>query len=247
MASLTACILTLNEAKHISDCIEALRWADEILIFDSFSEDETVALAESAGARVQCHKFQNYSQQRNAALNAITTEWVLFVDADERSTEALAAEVRDVVANRPENGWYFPRDNYIFGTLTRGAGWYPDYQARLFKVGQVHYEKEVHEVATVDGAVGYMNAPLIHYNYDSISQFHQVQQRYTDYDASILHKEGVRPKFYTPLTQAVRHFRWRYLTHQGYKDGGHGLRLSLYMAYYEWVKYQKLGKLWVSA
>ena len=244
MATLTACILTLNEERHIAACIAALDWVDHILVFDSFSSDSTIELAKAAGARVECHPFENYSQQRNAALAAIETDWVLFVDADERATPAVAEEVRGVMANRPEHGWFFPRDNYIFGRLTRGAGWYPDYQARLFKMGHVHYEKAVHEVAEVDGATGYMASALTHYNYDSPEQFHRVQQRYTDYDASILHKEGKHPKFYTPYTQAVRHFRWRYLTHHGYKDGVHGLRLSLYMAYYEWVKYWKLAQLW---
>ena len=101
MASLTACILTLNEAKHVGACIEALRWADEILVFDSFSSDETIALATAAGATVQQHPFANYSQQRNAALAVMQTDWVLFVDADERATPAMAAEVRDMIANRP--------------------------------------------------------------------------------------------------------------------------------------------------
>ena len=149
-----------------------------------------------------------------------------------------------MMANRPELGWYIPRHNYIFGKLTKGAGWFPDYQARLFQTSAVRYEKEVHEVAVVDGLVGYLQEPLTHYNYDSVAQFHQVQQRYSDFDASILKQQGVRPKLYTPYSQGVRHFRWRYLTHQGYRDGLHGLRLSLLMAYYEWVKYRKLAALW---
>ena len=78
MVSLTACILTLNEAGHISDCIDALRWADDILVFDSFSNDETVGLAEKAGVTVRQHPFTNYSQQRNAALDAVQTDWGLF-------------------------------------------------------------------------------------------------------------------------------------------------------------------------
>ena len=86
--------------------------------------------------------------------------------------------------------------------------------------------------------------PLIHYNYDSITQFHQVQQRYTDFDAQILHQAGIAPKIYTPVTQAIRQFGWRFFTHQGYQDGLHGLRLSFLMAYYEWVKYRKLAALW---
>jgi glycosyltransferase involved in cell wall biosynthesis len=128
---LSAVILTLNEEKHIEDCIDSLRWADQIIVFDSFSQDKTVPLAEAAGATVFQSRFENYAQQRNAALTQIQTDWVFFVDADERGTPALAEEIHSVTTSRPEAGWYVPRHNYIFGRLTKGAGWFPDYQLRL--------------------------------------------------------------------------------------------------------------------
>ena len=243
-AELTAVILTLNEANHIQACIESLRWADNIFVFDSFSQDETVALAEAAGASVRQSKFENYAQQRNAALAALETDWVFFVDADERSTEPLAREIREVIASRPERGWYVPRHNYIFGRLTRGAGWYPDYQLRLFEHGKVHYERPVHETAVVAGEIGYLQNPLIHYNYQDLDQFRSTQRKYTDYDASILKAEGVRPKPRNYVLQPLRQFYWRFVTLHGYRDGWHGLRLSLYMMYYEWVKYRKLAAFW---
>lgn len=235
---ITAVILTLNEAQHIVDCIESLRWTDEIVVFDSFSTDETCQLAEQAGATVLQSKFENYAQQRNAALDRIQTDWVFFVDADERSTAELAQEIRQVIATRPERGWFVPRHNYIFGNLTLGAGWYPDYQARLFKHGKVRYERPVHEVAEVDGTLGHLENPLIHHNYQNVAQFHRKQIAYSKHEANILHRQGIRPKVYTPYTQALRQFWWRFGTLKGYKDGLHGLRLSAYMAYYEWFKYQ---------
>jgi glycosyltransferase involved in cell wall biosynthesis len=243
-AELTAVILTLNEAKHIQACIQSLHWADKVLVFDSFSQDETVSLAELAGARVLQSKFENYAQQRNAALAALQTDWVFFVDADERGTEALAQEIRQVMAARPEQGWYVPRHNYIFGKLTQGAGWYPDYQLRLFKLGKVHYERPVHELALVAGEIGYLQNPLIHYNYHDMAQFQETQQRYTQYDASILKAAGIRPKPRNFVLQPLRQFYWRFVTLHGYEDGLHGLRLSLYMAYYEWIKYRKLASFW---
>lgn len=237
---LTAVVLTLNEAAHIEACLDSLRWTDQLVVFDSYSTDETVALARQAGATVFQSKFENYAQQRNAALDALSTDWLFFVDADERGTAVLATEIREVIATRPEMGWFVPRHNYIFGKLTLGAGWYPDYQLRLFKHGRVRYERPVHEVALVDGAIGHLQHPLIHYNYDTHAQFHTKQKKYTAYDASILRQEGVQPKFYTPFTQPLRHFWWRFVTLKGYRDGAHGLRLSLYMAYYEWRKYREL-------
>lgn len=240
---LTAIILTLNESAHIAECIASLRWCDRVVVFDALSRDETVALALAAGADVRQSAFSNYAQQRNAALESVDTDWVLFVDADERATPELAAEVREVIATREESGWYVPRLNYIFGRLTQGAGWYPDYQLRLFRHGAVRYERPVHEIAVVDGSVGYLEHPLLHHNYRNPAQFHQKQRRYTQYDATLLRDQGVRPHFYTPWSQAVRQFWWRFVTLKGYRDRLHGLRLSLYMAYYEWLKYRHLASL----
>ena len=240
---LTAVILTLNESEHISACIRSLAWADAVLVFDSFSTDDTIELAQKAGADVALKRFKNYAQQRNAALSYLknaSTDWVFFVDADERSTDELEHEIRYKINHRPENGWFVPRHNYIFGNLTLGAGWFPDYQARLFKYGKVRYERPVHEVALVDGAEGYLDNPLIHYNYEDIEQFHRVQQKYTRYEAGIMKENGVRPRLYTPFTQPIRQFWWRYKTLEGYKDGWHGLRMSLLMGYYEWVKYRMI-------
>lgn len=240
----TAVILTLNEAAHVQACIESLDWADRVVVFDSFSQDETVPLARAAGAEVLQNPFENYAQQRNAALNQIQTEWVFFVDADERGSAALGDEIRRVTAQRAEQGWYVPRHNYIFGKLTRGAGWFPDHQLRLFKHGCVRYERPVHEIAVVDGEIGYLQQPLIHFNYRDAEHFHAKQRAYTSYDARILYDAGVKPKPHNFILQPLRQFNWRYVTLQGYKDGLHGLRLSLYMMYYEWVKYRKLAWFW---
>lgn len=237
---LTVLILTLNEAAHIQACIDSVRWADRIVVVDSYSTDDTVALAQSAGAHVFQSPFENYAQQRNVALQHAHTPWVFFVDADERGTDALADEIRRVTETRPEAGWRVPRHNYIFGKLTLGAGWFPDYQMRLFRRGKVHYERPVHEVAVVDGSIGQLENPLIHYNYDTVAQFHATQRRYAAYERSILQAQGIRPKPTTPFTQPVRHFWWRFVTLGGYRDGLHGARLSAYMAYYEWVKYRGL-------
>ena len=240
---LTVAILTLNEADNIGECVSSLAWADKIVVFDAFSVDATIELAAKAGAEVLQSAFHNYAQQRNAALSRIDTDWVFFVDADERGTPELHVEIRSVMESRSESGWYVPRHNYIFGRLTRGAGWYPDYQLRLFRHGTVRYERPVHEVAIVDGAIGYLENALLHYNYEDADQFHLKQQRYTDYDAQILLEEGITPKRHTPITQLLRHFWWRFVTLRGYQDGLHGLRLSAFMAYYEWLKYRKLALL----
>lgn len=248
MRSLTAIILTYNEAAHIQECIASLGFADHVLVFDSFSTDATPALAEQAGASVRQNTFVNYAQQRNAALQAVAaeTEWVLFVDADERVSPDLAREIRAATALPGYAGWRMPRHNYIFGRLTLGAGWYPDYQTRLLKVGAARYDptREVHEVVLLDAALGTLELPLMHHNYRDLAQFLDKQRRYTRYEARILHAQGIRPKLRNYVLQPLRHFRWRFVTLKGYRDGLHGLRLSMLMAWYELRKYMILGRLW---
>ena len=244
--SLVAVVLTLNEEQNIEDCLASLGWADSQVVFDSFSTDRTVELGLRAGAEVMQHPFENYAQQRNAAIDRVDADWVFFVDADERATPALAEEVRRVVVERQEAGWSVPRHNYIFGRLTLTCGWYPDYQFRLCHRGRARWERPVHEVAVVDGPQGNLANPLIHYNYDDVADFTARQVKYSDIDARILYEQGIRPHAYTPFTQAWRQFWWRFVTLRGIRDGWHGLRLSGLMAFYEARKYRVLERLWRS-
>jgi (heptosyl)LPS beta-1,4-glucosyltransferase len=247
MTILVGIILTYNESKHITDCIESLRFCDEIVVFDSFSTDDTMTLAMWAGVQLIQHPFTDYASQRNAALEAVSdvADWVLFVDADERVSEALSQEVRAAIKQENVAGFRIPRHNYIFGKLTKGAGWYPDYQLRLLRVGKARYDttRPVHEVVQLEGEMGTLTNPLIHYNYQDAAQFAAKQRRYVAYDAKILYEQGVRAKPHHLITQPLRHFWWRYLTLKGYGDGFHGLRLSALMAWYEYRKYRLLAEL----
>ncbi len=232
-------ILTKDEAHNIREAIASAHFADDILVFDSFSHDETVNLARQAKARVAQRAFDDYAHQREAALTAARTNWVFFLDADERISPALAAEMRQVIATRPENGWWVPRHNYIVGHLTRGGGWFPDYQLRLLRRQAAHYDlsRPVHEVVVLEGKEGYLQEPLIHYNYHSWAQFHQKQRRYAALEADILQGQGIRARAHNFILQPLREFRRRYFTLHAYRDGRHGLRLSLYMAYYTFYAY----------
>jgi hypothetical protein len=238
---LAAIVLTRNEEKHLPDCLASLAWADEIIVFDSFSADRTLEMAREAGARVVQRPFDNYAGQRNAALEAAPAEWALFVDADERVTPELRDEIQAVL-DKSESGWWLPRHNYIFGRLTLHAGWYPDYQLRLLRRARARYDpaRPVHELVVLDGAAGYLRAPLVHLNYETVAEFIAKQTYYADYDAQRLAQEGVRARPHHLLSQPVRHFWWRFITLHGWKDGRHGLRLSLLMARFEFEKYRRL-------
>lgn len=245
-AQIAAVVLTYNEQRHITACLETVRWADKVIVFDSFSTDQTVSLAGTSGAIVIQHPFANFAQQRNAALEAVGTGWVFFIDADERCTDELAVEIRTVAELDDHPVWAVPRDNYLFGRLTRGAGWYPDFQARLFRVGRAVFDplREVHEVAKFVGTMGYLHHTLAHYNYDTIAQFHDKQRKYAELDAGILYKQGMHPKSRNYVLQPLREFRRRFFSLKGYKDGLHGLRLSLLLAYYNYDMYRRLERMW---
>lgn len=242
-ATLQGIILTLNEADHITACIESLQWTDGVVVLDSHSTDATVELAQKAGAQIEVHPFENYAQQRNVALEIVEADWVLFVDADERATPDLAREVRALLETpRQEAGWWIPRHNYIFGHRMRATGWFPDYQMRLLRREAASYDpnRGVHELAELDGPEGYLKHPLIHYNYKTLRQFLEKQRRYLAYDIDVLSESGVQPHVYTPYTQALRHIWWRMVTLQGWKDTVWGLLLSVMMGYYELVKYRSV-------
>ena len=245
--SLTAIVLTYNEARHLPDCLASLTpWAPAVLVFDSFSTDATLALAQAAGVPVIQRKFDNYAGQRDAALAAVTSEWVLFVDAAERGPRALAAEIMGGLS-QPTPGWWLPRHNYLFGKLTLHAGWYPDYQLRLLRRALARYDpaRPVHELVMLDSPLpaGRLAAPLTHLNYETVPEFVAKQRAYARYDAGRLLAEGRRPRPHTFVLQPLRQFYWRFITLRGWRAGLHGLRLSLLMAYFELPKYRELRRL----
>lgn len=246
---LAVVVLTKNEEGNISECLQSVRWADKLYVLDSLSSDRTVELACQAGAEVRQRPFVNYAEQRNAALEMFPAQWIFFVDADERGTPELGEEIRRVIREESAVGWWVPRRNYIWGRWIRHTGWYPDYQLRLLKRGFAHYDpaREVHEIVILDGPDGHLQNPLIHYNYATVRQFLQKQDFYATYEAGILVKQGIRPRPHNFVLQPLREFIRRYWTLQGYKDGGHGLLLSLLMAYYTFVAYWRARRIIGSA
>jgi len=243
---LSVIILAKDEEANIADCIHTVQWADQVVVLDSGSSDRTREIAQRMGATVHCHPFRDYAHQRNAALSMADSDWVFFVDADERTTPDLAAEVRQVTADESKAGWWVPRDNYIFGRVIRHAGWYPDYQLRLLRRGHARYDptRPVHEVVILDGDAGYLRHPLIHYNYRTLAEFRERQRRYVAYEAQALLEQGARPRWSSFISQPLREFHRRYLTLQGYRDGAHGLLLSLLMAWYTFQRCRLLRALW---
>ncbi len=246
--TLSVIILTRNEERHIRDCLASVGpLADELLVLDSQSRDNTTAIARLMGARVETRPFDNYPCQRNAAIEMAQGDWLFFLDADERVTPELAQGIRaSTSAAAPETaGFWVPRRNIIFGKEIRYTGWSPDYQPRILRKGRGHFDpaREVHELLVWDGDVGYLSQPLVHYNYETLAQFRAKQNAYARYEARIWFEEGKRARKRGFVGQPLREFFRRYVSLQGWRDGGHGLWLSLLMSYYAFVRQRLLWEM----
>ena len=248
MALITAAILARDSQDDISECLESVKWADEVLvILDSRSIDRTEQIARLYDARVLRSTFVNFAQQRNFGLKNCRTEWLFYIDSDERATPELEKEIRQQIYADDHEGWWVPRRNFIWGQEIRHGGWYPDFQLRLLKVSRAHYDpdRQVHEVVILDGSTGYLENPLIHYNYRTMREFRVKQQHYTDLEADILFEQRVHPHFWTYITQPLRVFGRRYFGDLGILDGVGGLVLNILVAYYYgYIVTVKLGKRW---
>lgn len=233
--SVTAIVLTLNEERHLPDCLASLRLVTgDIIVLDSGSTDRTVAIAEAEGARV-CHRtFDGYASQRNAALGlAEDAEWVLFLDADERLTVPGAMEIRAALVAEPDVAAYrMPRRNVFWGRTLRGGGWWPDEQARLFRSGRIRFDetRQVHEVAIINGASARLHEAMIHLNYDSRREFLVKQRAYTQLRVSQERVAGHVPRRRAYLSAPTRELRRRLIVNQGYRDGLTGLFLAVALA-----------------
>lgn len=233
---LTVAILARDNEAEMADCLDSVSWADErYVILDTRSHDQTEAIARKMGARVDLHLFTNFASQRDFALEHAQLDWLFFLDSDERATPELASEIKRIIAgDYTQVGWWVPRYNYIWGAVVKHGGWYPDYQLRLIKRGYGHYDstRQVHEVVILDGSSGYLEQPLIHYNYATLGQFMRKQRQYVALEADIRYKQGIRPKPWTYLSLPLREFYRRYIELQGYRDGWRGLLLCALVAYY---------------
>jgi hypothetical protein len=246
--SLSAVILTHNEQQHLRACLASVRaFADELLVLDDYSTDGTAEIARAMGARVESRKLDNFPAQRNAAIALARGDWIFFLDADERATPEVGAEIREQITHYASRitGFWIPRRNIIFGKEIRHTGWSPDYQPRVMKKGFARFDpaREVHELVLWDGEVGYLRESLIHYNYETLAQFRAKQIKYARYEAQVWHAEGKRARWRGAIGQPLREFFRRYISLHGWRDGGHGLLLSALMAYYALVRWKMLREI----
>ena len=241
MSQISIAIITKNEEAGIGACLESARWADEILVVDSQSSDATVKIAQDHGARVFVRPFDNFADQKNFAVSKATMPWVFSLDADERIPEGLKVELRQRIEDpRALNGYYVPRDNYIFGRCLRFGGQGQDRQMRLFRPDKVRFKNVVHEEVQIDGSTGMLEHHLLHYTYDSLNDWFEKFIQYTDLEVRQMKERGVRYHWPQLFIKPWLRFLYTYVWKGGFLDGYQGLLFHSLSAFYAFVKYAKL-------
>lgn len=230
------------EEHNIAECLESVRWADEIIVVNSESKDRTVVIAKQFTDRVFVRKWEGYASQKNFSLQQAKNEWVLSLDADERVSPELREEISSLDFSKAD-GFYIPRRNYFLGKVIRSCGWSPDYQLRLFRKSKTNVtDRKVHEGFTVAGKKDYLKNELIHYTHDSITNTLKKIEEYSTLEAeekvNRIRMNG--PKmFFKPLWAFIQHFVMR----RGFTDGAHGLMVSIIHAMTKTQVYMKIWEM----
>lgn len=245
MPGLTAIIITRDEARHIGAALASVDWADERIVIDSHSADETVALARAAGARVDVRDWPGYGAQRNHAASLAAHDWILALDADERVTPELAAEIRAMLRATPvAAGYRIPRVTHYLGRWIRSTDWYPDWQLRLYDRTRASWNlRPVHESVEVQGPVAKLRGELQHFAYRDLAHHLDTINRYTTLAAGHLRSQGRRAGPARATGHAAAAFLRNYLLRGGLRDGAAGFVVSAMNAYYVWLKFVKLWAL----
>ena len=245
MPKVSVTVITKNEAADIGDALASVAWADEVVVVDAESTDETVAIAKRHTDRVVVRPWRGYIDQKNYAASIATYEWILSLDADERVTPALAGDIRSVMTAEPLHAAFrVPRVTWHLGRWIRSTDWYPDYQTRLYDRRRAKWTgRYVHEAVTADGEIGRLRGELQHYAYRNIAEHLETIDRYTTYAARQMHEDGRR----AGVLQLVGHpplaFLRNYVAHGGIRDGVPGLIVSALNSYYVFLKFAKLREL----
>lgn len=238
MSKLSVVISVHNGERVLEECLRSVVWADEIVVIDYDSDDATASIAKKYTKVVvsRPNDPHNIDLQKNYGFEIATNEWILSLDADERVSADLAQEIKSVINTAVCEAYEISRKNIIFGKWIQHSLWWPDYQVRLFKKGKAKYvEKGVHKQLKVDGSVGKLQNPLIHENYQSVSQYIQKMDVYTENEALSLVQQGTHFNWRDALRMPVRDFLKTFFLQEGYKDGFHGLVLSTLQGFYTFL------------
>ena len=244
MEKISVAIITKDEERNIRDCLESVRWADEVVVVDNGSTDDTLKICEEYRARVYQEEWKGYSGQKNSAIEKARNEWVLSLDADERVGPDLREEIAALDGNSSVDGYFIARKNFFLGRWVKHCGWSPDFNLRLFRKSRGQFpERAVHERVELRGRTANLRNPLIHETYRSLSEFFQRMDRYSTLAAGEMYREGRKYHFHALLFRPPFTFLQMYFLRAGFLEGYFGFLLSILYSFYNFAKYSKLKEL----
>ncbi|MGP0628408.1 glycosyltransferase family 2 protein [Nitrospina sp. 32_T5] len=242
---LSVILITKNEAVRIRQCLESVKWADEIVVLDSGSTDGTPDICREYTDQVHDVDWPGFGPQKNRALDMATGDWVLSVDADEVVTDALRDEIERTLRNPKYNGYKIPRSSHYVGRRIRHSGWTPDYVVRLMKKGSGAFTNSlVHEKLEIAGKVGRFKNPLIHYSFDTFEDVLDKMNRYSTYNAQMLYEQDRNSSLVEAVARGMWAFFRAYILKRGFLDGRQGFQLAVSNAEGTYYKYVKLMELY---
>ena len=246
-SKLSVAIIVRDEEARIGDCLESVRWADEIVVVDTGSGDRTLEICHKYTPHVHSAAWQGYAATKNLALALTTGDLLLSLDADERVSQELRAEIaslRQQSLDALADGYEIPRRNYCWGRWLKHGGLYPDYQIRLFKRGKGRFgERRVHESVEVEGRIGYCASPLDHHSYQGLSEVIARLNRYSDLAAQDRAEHGPPFHGWALVARPPARFLRNYVLKQGFRDGLPGLIIAASYAYGVFAREAKLWEL----
>lgn len=244
MEKLSVTIITLNEERNIRDALESVKWADEILVVDSGSADRTVEICKEYTDRVFYNQWPGHIVQKNLAIDKASHQWILSIDADERVTPELAAEIKDVLKGPKAEAYSVPRHVFYLGRWINHSGWYPDRKIRLFRRDKGRWGGiDPHDTVIVEGDVKPLNGDLIHYSFRDIAHHINTMNSFTTIASKEYVKLGKGFRLMDILFRPVFMFLKSYVLKQGFRDGLPGLVIGVAAAYHVFIKYAKLWEL----
>jgi len=243
---ISAIILTKNEELNIIDCLETLKWCDEIIVIDDYSTDLTAELALKQKFKLYKHNLNNdFSSARNFGLEKANGDWILFVDADERVSKALKTEIQSSVVNSNFDGFYIRRIDHIFGRKLRFGEFVNTRLLRLAKKNKSSkWVGKVHESWEISGNIGLLNSPLIHFPHPSITLFLAEINFYSTIRARELYEQKIKANWYQIILYPLSKFVLNFILKGGFKDQIPGLIAATMMSYHSYLVRAKLWRLW---
>ena len=241
---LSVLVLSKNESTNIEACLNSVEWADEIVVVDTGSTDDTVSKAKAFTQKVFVTEWKGFAGTKNWGLQKVTGDWVLWLDADERVTPELAEEIQLVLKNAAYDGYQIPRKANFLGHWIRHSGWYPGYVLRLIKKDLAQFvDTRVHEGLEEPARVGKLKNPLLHFTDPTLEHYFTKFNRYTTLAALDLKDRGRRFHLYDLLFRPAFLFIKMYIFKAGFLDGFAGFLLATLSGFYVLVKYAKLWEL----